>query len=246
MTSFALTKRGTAQTKVYTATEIAAKVGLVHVEPKQIRIYTETIEISAIEYADLMTTPTNSNNHNLLRNKLLELVTKGKAKLVSNQSLIARSGEKATVESIREYIYPTEYEPAETMEPKKDFTPEQIASFQVLPPTPTAFETRNLGHTLEVEPTLGDDGKTIDLRLSPESTKHVGKHITAEWKTKTAEVNVEMPIFYTLRMNTSVTVIDGQFLLVNSYSPDKDGQPDHSRKVLQLVRAEILKLEATE
>ena len=212
--------------------------------PKQIRIYVEAIEVTALEYADLMTVPTKKNNHSAVRAKLLEKVRKGEAKLLWNQSLVSRSGERATLESVREYLYPTEYEYelGKTLPPKEGDTPQVVAKFPVLPPTPAAFETRNLGYTLEVEPILGEDGKIIDLRFRPESVKHLGESVMADWKTKNAEMKVQVPIFYTMRTNTSVTVIDGEFLLVSTHSPETDGKVDHSRKILQFVRAEALEV----
>lgn len=42
------------------------------------------------------------------------------------------------------------------------------------PTTPTAFETRNTGVTLEAEPTVGPDGNTIELNLSPEVVEFDG------------------------------------------------------------------------
>ena len=44
----------------------------------------------------------------------------------------------------------------------------------VTPTTPTAFETRNTGVTLEVEPVVGPDGVTIDLNLVPQVVEFEG------------------------------------------------------------------------
>ncbi len=44
----------------------------------------------------------------------------------------------------------------------------------ITPTTPTKFETRNTGVTLEVEPVVGPDGVTIDLNLLPEVTEFEG------------------------------------------------------------------------
>lgn len=222
------------------ADEVEVKAVEVDNKPKQVRIYVETIEITALEYADLMTTPTKSSNHTALRNALLEKVAKGEAKLISNQSLVAMSGQRSTVESIREYIYETEYEPGETISLKDGDSAKTIENFPVMPPTPTAFETRNLGYTLQVEPTIGEDVKVVSVTFKRESVEHVDENLKAEWKTKYADVKLQMPIFYTLRADTSVVLFDGEFLLVNSYSPEKNGKTDHMRKLLQFVRAEIL------
>ena len=47
-------------------------------------------------------------------------------------------------------------------------------AFPVTPTTPTAFETRNTGVTLEVEPVVGPDGVTIDLNLVPQVVEFEG------------------------------------------------------------------------
>ena len=210
---------------------------------KQIRIYTEKIEIAAIEYAELMTTASNSNDHTKLRNTLFSMVKSGKAKLISNHSLTCRDRDKATAESVREFIYATEQEPAEFIQPNEIH--KNVLSdlkFPIMPPTPVAFEQRNLGYTLELQPTLGEDGKTIDVLIAPESVMHVGDNIISDWDTEFAKLKVLMPIFYTERVNTIITLVDGEFLLSNTFSPEKDGKPDHSRIILHFIRAEILKV----
>lgn len=99
--------------------------------------------------------------------------------LMSAPSVTARSGQKATIEVIREFIYPTEYEPPElpnsvgsTSSLIGDLGSQQ--SFPVTPATPTAFETRNTGVTLEIEPTIGDNDFVIDLRFVPEIVEFEG------------------------------------------------------------------------
>ena len=101
--------------------------------------------------------------------------------LLSAPSVMARSGQRAKIEIIREFIYPTEYDPPEI--------PTNFGSlggtfgtggtvtgggFPVTPATPTAFETRNTGVTLEVDPVLGADEFTIDLNLAPEVVEFDG------------------------------------------------------------------------
>ena len=100
--------------------------------------------------------------------------------LLSAPSVMARSGQRAKVEVIREFIYPTEYDPPEI--------PNQIGGtvggigagggvgggFPVTPANPTAFETRNTGVTLEVDPVIGADNFTIDLNLAPEVVEFEG------------------------------------------------------------------------
>ena len=105
--------------------------------------------------------------------------------LMTAPSVTARSGQKATIEIIREFIYPTEYEPPEL--PNSVGTASSFGlgglggiggggggSFPVTPATPTAFETRNTGVTLEIEPTIGENDFVIDLRFVPEIVEFEG------------------------------------------------------------------------
>lgn len=150
--------------------------------------------------------------------------------LLSAPSVMARSGQRAKIEVIREFIYPTEYDPPEI--------PNQFGGslalgggggtttgggFPVTPATPTAFETRNTGVTLEVDPVLGADEFTIDLNLAPEVVEFDG-FINYGSPILTSSVNalglvqpvvvtenrIEMPIFNTRKVTTQVTIWDGQ------------------------------------
>src|SRR5256885_8461855 len=55
----------------------------------------------------------------------------------------------------------------------------------VTPTTPNAFDTRNTGVTLEIEPVVGPDGVTIDLNLVPQivrsEERRVGKECRSRW-----------------------------------------------------------------
>jgi|TARA_B110000879_G_scaffold62694_2_gene88115 general secretion pathway protein D len=163
------------------------------------------------------------------------LAQKKGADVMTAPSIVSRSGERATIEIIREFIYPTEYEPPEL--------PQSVGVgggidggaggaaggniFPVTPATPTAFETRNTGVTLEVEPILGEDGYTIDLTFKPEivefegfinygspiqspGTDALGNPITIT----ITENRIEMPVFSTRRVNTSLTIYDGHTVAV--------------------------------
>lgn len=104
------------------------------------------------------------------------------ADLMTAPSVTAKSGQKATIEIIREFIYPTEYSPPQI--------PNSVGqtsggggnnsggggggTFPVTPATPTAFQTRNTGVTLEIEPTIGENDFVIDLRFVPEITEFEG------------------------------------------------------------------------
>jgi len=132
--------------------------------------------------------------------------------LLSAPSVMARSGQRAKIEVIREFIYPTEYDPPEI--PNQVGNTTVGGSFPVTPATPTAFETRNTGVTLEVDPVLGADEFTIDLNLAPEVVEfdgfiNYGSPITNGVNVLTPNI-INMPVFSTRKVTTQVTIWDGQ------------------------------------
>ncbi len=157
--------------------------------------------------------------------------------LLSAPQVTTRPGSPARIEIIREFIYPTEYDPPELPNSVgsnnnnggggggviADPLGAQVTSFPVTPATPTAFETRNTGVTLEVDPTVSQNNFTIDLQLTPEVVEfdgfvNYGNPITTPAinalgqpvRVVITENRIDMPIFSTRRVKTQVTVWDGQ------------------------------------
>lgn len=215
--------------------------------PRQVRVVAEFIEVSHEQFTELMFGEKPAANDTELRKHVAQLVKDGKANIVETMMCLARSGQKATAESIEEFIYPTEYEPASLpcdihFKTKED--EEQARSARrnfATGPTPTAFETRNLGSTLEIEATVGESDEIIDLRLVPEIVYHVGNTVWAEWEDERGSAPVQMPTIYNLRLNTSVTLAAGQPTLMGALSPkDEKGHPDFKRKLMVFVRADVV------
>ena len=156
--------------------------------------------------------------------------------LMSAPKVTTKSGRKAIVRVAREFPYPTEFSPPEPPPPNQatglTVSPPNgtfVSQGVVTPSTPTAFETRNLGVTLEVEPIIGPDGYTIDLNLSPEVVEfdgfiNYGSPIlgpifdptaigTARSPIQSAVLTpnvINQPIFSTRKVTTSVSIWDGQ------------------------------------
>ena len=156
--------------------------------------------------------------------------------LLSAPRVTTKSGQRAVIEIIREFRYPTEFDPPQI---PQNFGNQgnngggggglgvtivsAPSSFPVTPTTPTSFETRNTGVTLEVEPVIGPDGYTIDLNLVPQVVEFEGfinygspiqttatNPITGISSTNVITENtINQPIFSTRKVTTSVSVFDG-------------------------------------
>lgn len=213
----------------------------------QVRVQVEFIELSHPDLTELMFGDKVAASDSEVRKQITQLIKDNKASVRETMLCTTRSGQKATTESVEEMIYPTEYEPAELPKPpsgdeKKDAAQvPAITTLDALGPCPTAFETRNLGPTLEIEPTVSKDGKWIDLRFAAEIVEYSGNTIWAEWKGKHGNTPIQMPDFYTMRINTSVILAKGQPTLIGVLTPkDKSGAVDSSRKLMVFVKADII------
>jgi general secretion pathway protein D len=96
--------------------------------------------------------------------------------LMSAPSVTTKPGARATMEVTREFIYPTEFDPPQL--PNNSGGGGAVftggGTMIATPTTPTAFEMRPTGVRLEAEPTVGQDGNTIELNLSPEVVEFDG------------------------------------------------------------------------
>jgi len=158
--------------------------------------------------------------------------------ILSTPSVVTRSGQRASVNVVREMIYPTEYEPPELPNSMGDTGNNNFGggggfsgqgAFPVTPATPTAFEKRDLGMILEVEPVVGPQRRYIDLVLDPEisdfdgfvnygspinSTAPVAGGLGGSQQIEITPNEILMPIFSVNRAHTALTVADGETVLI--------------------------------
>ena len=155
--------------------------------------------------------------------------------LMSAPSVTTKPGARATMEVTREFIYPTEYDPPEIPQTFGNTGGGGIfgggggggGSFPVTPANPTAFDVRNVGVTMEVEPNVDADGFTISLNIAPEVVEFEG-FINYGSPIQTSATNalgqpvqvtltdnrILQPVFSVRSMQTNVTIWDGQTVAV--------------------------------
>lgn len=143
--------------------------------------------------------------------------TKG-INLMASPTVVTKSGQKASVTIAREFIYPTEFDPPQI--PQSTGIGSVVP---VTPTTPTAFEKRDVGYSLEVEPVVGENGKTVDLNLVPSSVEFegfvdygspiplAGSSVVAG---STTPNHILQPIFRTNKVTTSVSIWDGNTIVL--------------------------------
>ena len=135
--------------------------------------------------------------------------------LMSAPSVTTRNNQRATMEVAREFVYPTEFDPPQIIEGKP-----------MTPTTPTAFEMRPVGVRIEFLPEIAEDG-SIALTLAPDITSFrgfinfgspiKGSSLGADGKPHefiVSENVINQPIFYSLKTTTSVSMRDGQSVVL--------------------------------
>jgi len=118
--------------------------------------------------------------------------------LRSAPSVTTRSGQKACVEIVREFIYPTAFERKEAEEPGGN--PKLV---------PSAFSMEPLGIRVEMEPKIFLPNLSIDLRVSPKISAFLKWQ---EFKAADGQF-LRTPIFGSSAGDCSVTISDGQTLV---------------------------------
>src|SRR5438034_192635 len=150
--------------------------------------------------------------------------------LLSAPRVTTKSGQRAVIEIVREFRYPTQFTPPQVPSITGGGSGTGTVSISVVTPTtPTAFETRNTGVTLEVEPVVGPDAVTIDLNLVPQVVEFEGfinygspifginpSILTNALNSQVLLTQnvINQPIFSTRKVTTSVSVYDGSTVVL--------------------------------
>lgn len=136
----------------------------------------------------------------------------GNSDLLSAPRITTRSGQPAQISVVKEIIYPTEFE-SEVQQIQGGSGDSGTPASQFVTVTPGSFETRETGVILNVTPTVGPDGYTIDLVLNPEVAELI------DWIQYGSVyfdqiANIPQPVFASRNASTSIVVWDGQTVVM--------------------------------
>ena len=158
--------------------------------------------------------------------ELTGMIKAKKAKLLGAPSVTTKPGNRCVIELIKEVRYAIEFDPngggkAPGPQPaEKEAVPAKRLP-QEAPPaigvTPTTFETRNIGITLEVEPILHPGNKVVDLQYAAQHVELIG------WDSVEVEENGKVvqrtpqPRFHTNKVATNVSMPVGKRALAGVF-----------------------------
>lgn len=201
--------------------------------PKNIRLTYEAYSLPKAEAAALLQSQHGSD-------AIYAAVKKApQATLEKLLVIVTKSGQRAKVESIDEYPYPTDFDPPQVPQSLHLGPTGTVPAPPAVPPTPppvpakataegappvqhnaglglmtnltgTTFTTRNTGDTLELDPVIGDDNVSVDVTIAP--TFVALRSLTSLGQ------NLDQPNFQSQQLNTSMTCDDGHARFLGTQS----------------------------
>ena len=212
--------------------------------PRLIQCQLECVEVSHEDMTNLLFLRDQSfAEATQLRKQLQEMIAVKKAKVVDTMVLVAKSGQAAQSQSLLEYIRIGGYGAPSFggHEPRTSPADGTTQSSMREMPIPSYFDTREVGGSLEVEPTLGNDNKTIDIRFSWNVVDHEGEKAWLDYKDlRNNAYKIEMSKFFVKRVSTSFTCVPSSYTLVATVDPQNEkGRRDTSRKWLIFAKCEV-------
>jgi len=187
-------------------------------------------EARAIELQPLLRDPEKCG---AAQEKILAMIGKKEAELVDWPVVTTHSGQRAVTENVHEQRYAIEFAPpavrlskidngpvvvadpnAPDDQPKAPAKPDGPIELRILGVGPSAFEKRDVGVTFEAEPTVSEDGATVEVQLAPSHTTLLGwRKVTVE-NGPNEKVVVEQPDFQHLKTTTNITLRSGRPMLL--------------------------------
>ncbi len=171
-------------------------------------------------------------------------------------SIILKSGQKASSFSGRKFFYPTEFDPPQipqtvggggvglNIDPNGDLflVANRPPTAPVTPATPSSFEERDIGASLEVEATVGDDGYTVDLNLAIMFSEfdgfiNYGAPITDPQNPDIllTDNRIIQPVFSRYSEATQVLVYDGATIAIGGLTEGKEETIQDKTPVLSSI-----------
>ena len=210
-------------------------------QQKQIRVSLQMIQVPHATLTELLAGEDQSGP--ALHAKATAFCKEGRARVMETSIVTCLSGNKASVDSIREEIYPTEYDSGDGLGSPVGVVELAPVAPPLRPVPMTAFETRNTGVSVEVCPTLGKGDQIVDLILAAEVVTPLRLDTWLEHVDEWGDASLRFPVFETWRFRSSVALAVGKFELVTVLSPKPtEGAPAATGKLLVFVRADVLPL----
>lgn len=207
-------------------------------ERPQLRTYLEYIEVPKATFEALL--KKRDTKVGSLHGDLRALVKARKARIHESVIVTGNSGQRMSLGSVQELIYPTEMDDNSS----GPFNPSVRAPVRPGPKearlqTPLAFETREVGADLEIEPTLSKDGKVIAFKIEAGILDYLRLKEWFREEDQFGESVTGMPVFQRLKLEQSVALSPGSFQVLGSLAPQEQ-KKDEPVQLVVCVKIDVL------
>ena len=154
--------------------------------------------------------------------QLQRLLETGEAELIGWPLVQSKNDDTARTAAIDEVRYPTDYLPPMLPSGIGNGLVRPTFYYAINPPqryiTPTAFETRNTGPTLEARAAASTDGKSLDLEITPQLVLlEVATHTIGTRDEYPGDAYQQQPQFTCLRTMARFTLPNGGRCLIGTF-----------------------------
>lgn len=184
--------------------------------------------------------------------QIQQMIAAKEATLIGWPEVITLDGDRAVSETSDEKRYPVEFGIPGAPSPEATGTPaaaapaapastpqNSVVDADLSALSPSAFETRNVGLTLEVEPHVLDEGRRLVIQIVPQHVLLLGYEPFDAGRDDTGrQLFVEQPQFATRKTTTSVSIRNGQHVLLSLHKIDGE-EPKMELFILHAVATKV-------
>ena len=178
--------------------------------PMTVAFTLHTLEAPASFLRDLTRQTTATADDAAMLAAVENAVARGEARFINSTFLETKSGTRATQESQREHVYLCEFGTDAKGVPH------------------LAFEMRRVGSILEIEPTVGADGRTVEITFSYEFHPAAPETRRDHFRDPASNKAFDMPVvdFHSAKTITGISMTKGGTKLISLNKPTGRGDAD--------------------
>ena len=213
--------------------------------PGGLTVQVEYVKVPHGKVTDLLLDyePEPGGDDSAIRESVQGLIDAGDAEVVDLALVRTRSGVRGKSDTAHEFRYATEWEPPDysVKEGSKKGGDREGGEEKetALRGSPTAFDVRDIGLLVQVEPVVTPDRERIEMQLKAEATRLI--RMVSHPDGDESKFGVRQPLFHSQIISTSLNISDRGYALAAVMAPPGDeGDEDVARfRTLVFVRASI-------
>ncbi len=190
--------------------------------PKTVAFTLHTLQAHAAFLRDLTRQTIATADDSAMLAAVEAAVARGEATFINSALLETKSGNRASYESVREHVYLSEFGTSAKGQPH------------------LAFEMRPVGSILQIEPTIGADGRTVEITLEHELHPATPETRRDHFRDPASNKPFDMPVvdFHSTKTTTGISMTKGVTKLISLNKPT--GRDDTDMLWATFLRCDVV------